>query len=166
MNESDVELRLPREGDADALYAHLVGSTVTENLLWDGPEDLPSFRQGLRERREQAEDGEVHFFVIEVDGRPVGSIDIRPEGHRADIGLWIAESEQGRGVGTSAIREIVKYGEGLGLVRQEAYVFVGNWASRRIFEKNGFELEGTLRKYARKGDAYRDEWLLARISED
>ena len=164
--EFELKLRSPRADDADPLYEMLVGTSITDHLLWNGPEDVESFRQGLVQRREQVVSGEIYFVVIEVDGRVAGTMDIRPQGHRADIGLWIAESEQGRGVGTAAIREIVKYGDDLGLVRQEAYIFVGNWPSRRIFEKNGFALEGTLRKYAAKNGEYRDEWILARIVEE
>jgi RimJ/RimL family protein N-acetyltransferase len=46
------------------------------------------------------------------------------------------------------------------LQKIEATVFAGNMASRRIFEKNGFSLEGTIRKAALKRGQLIDEWLL------
>ena len=81
-----------------------------------------------------------------------------------DIGLWIGEPHWGRGVGTVAVQLIVSYARDvLGMRRIESKIFVENWASRRIFEKNGFELEGTLRQAVIKRGVPTDEWLLSRV---
>jgi RimJ/RimL family protein N-acetyltransferase len=44
----------------------------------------------------------------------------------------------------------------------EPGIFVGNTASRRVFEKNGFKLEGTLEKRGK----WLDEWLLGLVRSD
>jgi hypothetical protein len=54
----------------------------------------------------------------------------------------------------------------LTLEKIEATVFVGHWASRRIFEKNHFILEGTIRKAVQKRGEARDEWLFGITRED
>ena len=54
----------------------------------------------------------------------------------------------------------------LGLAKLEATVFVGNVASRRIFEKNGFLLEGTIRRAVRKRGRFVDEWLFGKLAEE
>ena len=52
------------------------------------------------------------------------------------------------------------------LKKLEATVFVGNHASRRAFEKNGFTLEGTIRRAVRKRGVLVDEWLFGIVGEE
>jgi RimJ/RimL family protein N-acetyltransferase len=47
-----------------------------------------------------------------------------------------------------------------------ADVFVGNHASRRVLEKNGFVFEGVCRSVIAKPDGRRDEWRLALTRAD
>ena len=49
------------------------------------------------------------------------------------------------------------------LVRITAHVFEFNAASARVLEKNGFQLEGHLRKHHRKGDVFIDSRLYAQV---
>jgi uncharacterized protein (DUF952 family)/RimJ/RimL family protein N-acetyltransferase len=166
-----ISLQPVRAEDADQLFPLIFQSPVTETLVWDGPESLETFRTDLATRSEQVGRGEKHLFtIIEAhSGRPVGSADIRPDeaSFRADIGLWIGQSYQGLGYGSAVIHWLVAYGfDQLGLEKIEGYVFCGNLASRRIFEKNGFLLEGTIRNALQKQGQARDEWLFGLTRED
>jgi len=131
-------------------------------LLWDGPDSLEEYRHSIAERAAQVARGEKHLFTIWVDDKPAGNIEIRPSNDfRADIGLWIGLPYHGQGVGSYAVQWITAYGFfHLGLQKIEAEVFVGNHASRRIFEKCGFALEGTIRYSTRKRGSLVDEWNL------
>ena len=118
---------------------------------------------------EEAAQQKQHFFVI-VDpeaGAPVGCCDVRPDdvGFSATLGIWLAEPFQGKGIGTRAIAELVRYGFGeLGLHRLCAELFRDNWSSRRAFEKNGFALEGTTLQSTLKQGFPRDQWLLGLVN--
>ena len=91
------------------------------------------------------------FWVIEVDGDDVGLIqlDISPGLRQqlyATMGYTVAESAQGRGVATEAVRQAIEIAFGpLGLERIEAVAAVANVASRRVLEKSGFQFEGVRR---------------------
>ncbi len=166
-----INLRPVQAEDADQLFPLIYYSPVTDTLAWDGPESLESFRAGLAERSEQVRLGEKHLFtIVEThSGLPIGSADIRPDevGFRADVGLWIGHSFQSQGYGSAVIRSLLAYGfDQLGLEKIEGYVFCGNLASRRIFEKNGFLLEGTIRKALLKRGQFVDEWLFGLTRED
>jgi [ribosomal protein S5]-alanine N-acetyltransferase len=78
----------------------------------------------------------------------------------AALGFWVVEPYQGKGAATQAIAELIAFAFARGREKLEALVFVGNHASRRALEKNGFQLEGTLRCAVRKRGVYVDEWLL------
>jgi uncharacterized protein (DUF952 family)/RimJ/RimL family protein N-acetyltransferase len=161
---SPVRLSPVQAGDADELFPLIYNSPVTATIAWDGPNDLEEFRANLAEREEQVHRGERHIFTLHSmpGNQAMGSASIRPdaESFRAEMGLWIGEPFHGKGYGTRVVRELVKYGfEVLNLQKIDAFVFTENWASRRIFEKNGFSLEGTIRSAVKKRGRSIDEWL-------
>jgi RimJ/RimL family protein N-acetyltransferase len=171
-----IALRAPLASDADALYPLLAGTGVTDTLLWDGPESLEGYRTSWRATADEVARGQKHSFVI-VDATtraPIGGAGVRPiEGlgapppFRGDLGLWIGIPHQRRGFGTLVVRLLVEYGfNTLGLDKLEASVFTGNEASRRVFLKNGFVLEGTIRKAVRKRGRLVDEWLFGIVRDD
>jgi RimJ/RimL family protein N-acetyltransferase len=168
----DIELRPPLPGDADALYPLLAGTSVCDTLAWDGPESAEEFEQGLALRGLQVLSGDKHFFTIVLrhSDQPIGSCDLRFEGEAtrvANVGLWIGEPYQGRGYGTQVVAGLVDYGFGeLGLEKIEADIFVGNWASRRVFEKNGFQYEETQPDALVKHGRSVDEWIVGLSREN
>jgi RimJ/RimL family protein N-acetyltransferase/uncharacterized protein (DUF952 family) len=154
--------------DAEKLFPLIYQTDVVDWLLWDGPSSLDEYSKGLTQMAAEVARGEKHLFTMWVNNQPVGNIDIRPRNDfRADIGLWIGTPYQGRGIGSQAVQQITAYGFFyLGLEKIEADVFVGNHASRRIFEKCGFILEGTRRLSERKRDRLMDEWKLGITRQD
>lgn len=166
-----IKLRPVLAADADALFPLIFRTRVAYTILWDGPESLAAYREALAKREEQTRKGEIFLFTIveTASGRPIGTASVRPGEHkgRGDVGLWIGEAFQGKGYGTCAVRQLIRHGfDLLGLEKIEGFVFVGNIASRRAFEKNGFLLEGTLRKAAWKRGKLVDEWIFGITRED
>lgn len=164
-------LRPVQGADAKLLFPLIYRTPVTDTILWDGPDSLDEYQHNLTERESQTASGQIHLFTIvdQPSGKPAGNADIRPDAgnFRADVGLWIGEPYQGKGYGTLVVRRLVDYGfEQLGLQKIDAYVFVGNLASRRIFEKNGFQLEGTIRSADSKRGRPIDEWLFGITRQD
>ena len=170
-------LRPVQAEDADRLFPMIYHTRVTDTLLWDGPNSLEEYRQGVANRAERVARGEDHLrtLVVEDDLQeapavPIGSASIDPEPNhplRADVGLWIGEPYHGKGYGTLTVRWLVEYGfTRLKLEKIEACVYTGNEASRRIFEKNGFILEGTIRKATLKRGQWQDDWRMGITRED
>jgi [ribosomal protein S5]-alanine N-acetyltransferase len=73
---------------------------------------------------------------------------IDPVGRKAQLGLLIGLAEQwGKGYGTEATRLMLEYAfTTLNLNKVGLQVFSNNPAARRVYEKAGFRLEGTLRE--------------------
>jgi [ribosomal protein S5]-alanine N-acetyltransferase len=167
-----ITLRLVLGADAKILFPYIHRTRVTDTIAWDGPDSLDEFVDALTTREEQARRGEIHqFTVVETHSeQPIGSASVRPlegEEFRGDCGLWIAEKYSGRGYGTRVVRELMCYAfEKLQMEKLEASVYVGNVASRRIFEKNGFQLEGTIRKATKKRGVFLDDWVLGITREE
>jgi RimJ/RimL family protein N-acetyltransferase len=83
-------------------------------------------------------------------------------GHRgaAEIGYWVDPRARGRGVATDAVRAICAWAfRRLGLDLIEWRAEVGNDASRRVAEKAGFLMEGTLRQRLVHRETRVDAWI-------
>jgi RimJ/RimL family protein N-acetyltransferase len=83
---------------------------------------------------------------------------LHPE--QLDIGAWLGVPYWGKGLMTDAVRLMTYFSfQHLNAVRVYATVFVGNTPSRRMLERNGFVLDGTLRCQALKRGKWLDEWF-------
>jgi len=105
-------------------------------------------------------------FVIEIEGEVAGSVGLRDiiMGHRAEFSYWMGEKYRGKGIMTSVLKEITKYGfNELKLRRLEIGIFPYNKASIRVAQKNGYKYEGKMRKYVLKHGKFIDALLFAKI---
>ena len=89
--------------------------------------------------------------AITVNGHAVGSIsaiklnDVKRKS--AEIGYWIGEEFQNKGITKQAVKMIVKEAfEKMDIIRIEAEIFVINVPSKKVLENNGFKLEGRKEK--------------------
>ncbi len=118
-----------------------------------------------------ADEGEALCRAIEIDGQAAGSVGLfrGNDVYRkcAELGYWLAEEYWGRGVMTEAVRQLCAEGFAKWDVgRIYAEPFADNIGSRRVLEKAGFALEGTMRRGAYKNGAYRDWCMYALLRED
>jgi RimJ/RimL family protein N-acetyltransferase len=99
------------------------------------------------------------------DSRHIGNIKLGPINwihRRADLSLFIGERNCWcKGYASEAISVVRDWAFcELDLQKLNAGVYVGNIASRRAFEKCGFELEGTMRQEVVSGGERIDTWRL------
>jgi ribosomal-protein-alanine N-acetyltransferase len=145
-------------------------------LLIENREFLAPFEPARDERfftvegqRERIESDEGKAFAILDAGRIAGTVAISNVVHgpfqSANLGYWVAERLNGRGLATAAVGEVVEVAFGpLGLHRLEAATLVDNVASQRVLEKNGFERIGIARCYLLIAGEWRDHLLFQRTT--
>lgn len=109
-------------------------------------------------------------FAITVDDKVVGSIGgFRCDNihyRTAEMGYYIGESYWGKGLGTSAVKQICSYiFEHTDIIRIFAEPFAYNTASCRVLEKAGFQFEGLLRNNAVKNGKVLDMKMYSLIRE-
>ena len=107
-------------------------------------------------------------LAIVVDGRAVGGVGLQlmtdVNRRSAEIGYWLGAAYWGRGIATEAITLVTDWAFGAHrLLRLFAQPYAANLASRRVLEKAGYELEGTMRRSAIKDGEVRDQRLYARL---
>lgn len=84
--------------------------------------------------------------IIRYRNRFVGLIGLKDtdyDNHKTEIGYWISEKYQGKGIVTRACRRLIDYAfDDLKLNRIQIKAATGNLKSQRIPEKLGFAKEG------------------------
>jgi RimJ/RimL family protein N-acetyltransferase len=92
-------------------------------------------------------------LAVEHEQTMVGDIQARaprngfPPGV-CEIGLTLRPEVRGRRLGTEAVRLLTDHLHASGWPRVQASTAVGNEAMRRVLERNGYALEGTMRSFA------------------
>lgn len=147
-----------------------------------GEADIPGFRNCLdavaRERRflaqlEAPPIENVRDFIlagierndirlVALDGyKVVGWCDITPHGfegldHVGELGMGVLKEYRGQRIGLALLREAVRLAQERGLEKVELDVFATNTPAIRLYEKEGFEVEGR-KRLARKLDGAYDD---------
>lgn len=114
--------------------------------------DDPARRERFFKRFKNLGKWDDHYLqlAIDHDGQLVGDFQLRkcdstrPTG-ALEMGIEIAEEEQGKGFGTLALIAGAKYAFEAGAHRVEGSTAEDNHAMRRAFEKAGWKFEGVLR---------------------
>ncbi len=135
----------------------------------DGGGEADAWIAGWQTRWHDETDGS--WAVAEVaTGDVLGQVGLRAvtlEYGECQVSYWMLPSARGRGVVTSAVGVLSAWALGeLGLHRLVIHHSVGNPASCRVAEKNGFVLEGTMRSHLLHADGWHDVHLHARIERD
>lgn len=77
----------------------------------------------------------------------IGFKDTDLDNHKIEIGYWLSQYAQGKGIMTQSVSKLVDYAfNELGMNRVQIKVAVGNKKSRHIPEKLGFKQEGIERE--------------------
>jgi [ribosomal protein S5]-alanine N-acetyltransferase len=108
----------------------------------------------------------VRIFAIDMDGEAIGGIGIHPQSDihckNAELGYWLAEPFWGKGIITTAIKEITAYTfANFEIERIFARPFGTNIPSQKALEKAGFKLEACFEKTLFKRGEYLDELIYA-----
>lgn len=152
INTERIILRKPRMDDAAEIFAGWVQDLkVTLNLTWRPHKNIETTKAML-ERAIAAWGQDVRFPFVITDkdtDQLMGMIEMRMDGHRAEVGYVIAEAFWGKGYMTEAVRALIDWAfQQPTIQRVYATTSVSNVASQRVMEKAGMIREGLLRKYS------------------
>ena len=122
-------------------------------------------------RRRLAEPPEGLFLLVAcVEGEVVGNLGLetfpnRPRiRHAGILGMAVHDDWQGKGVGTALMGRALDLADNwLNLSRLELTVYTDNAAGIALYERFGFEREGTHRRYAFRDGGFVDAYSMARL---
>lgn len=165
MTSESVQVRRAEPDDCSALY-----EIFSSPKVYHGTLQLP-YPSLEHWRRKLAEPGEGAYNLVAVAGeRVVGMLDVqtfpnRPRRrHVGTIGMCVHDEWHGRGIGKVLMGACIELSDKwLNLKRLELEVFTDNAPAIRLYERFGFEREGTLRQHAFRDGQYVDSYMMARL---
>ena len=160
----EITIRTADPSDAEAMLKCYTAPLAARNTLQIPYRSLESVREQLTKSGE----GD-HLMVAEIEGEVVGVIGLhtssRPRvNHKAEVGMMVRDDWKGKGVGAALMQAVIELADKwLNLTRIELTVFTDNESAIALYRKFGFEIEGTLRKYAFRDGEFVDAFAMARI---
>lgn len=151
--------------DAAAIYTIMNQPSVVAGTLQEPHSPTSRFaEQGVL-----LPNGGRRFVALNDVGEVVGvatmGVVARPRRrHVGNLGMSVHEAWQGKGVGSVLMQAIVDQADKwLNLTRLELEVYTDNAAAIALYQKFGFEIEGTLRKWAFRNGELVDAHVMGRV---
>jgi RimJ/RimL family protein N-acetyltransferase len=161
-----VTIRRGEPADAEGLVA-LARSVAAEPEGWLLTRG--EWRPASEERRylkaiRRLDDAAV--FVAETPEGLVGRLSIVRDPHPAsphvaDVGLLVAATHRGRGIGSALLDAAVAWARAVRITKLELHVFPHNTPAIRLYERFGFVEEGLRHGHYQRGDEVLDAVLMA-----
>ena len=169
-NES-IKMRSFEPTDIAPVLALASASEIAENTFVPHPYSQDAAEEFVNRVRQQWSLDEAYVFAIldRSSDAFVGAMGIHPEGkhNSAEVGFWIGKPFWGRGLATSALRLLIRFGfQQLHLNRIEAGHLVHNAASGRVMQKADMRCEGIRRQALLHRNQYKDVVWYAILRED
>lgn len=150
--------------DKESISENINDKDVLKTLPMNFPytdADYEKFVKSFEEEENAIERDSVKF-IIDVDGKAVGSVGLSWKlrdcsKHRGSIGYWLGKKYWGQGIMTEAIKVMcdIAFNE-LDKLKLNISALEDNIGSRRVAEKNGFKLEWTAVKEEFKEGKYKN----------
>jgi ribosomal-protein-serine acetyltransferase len=150
--DDEIELRLNELRYADELFALIERNReyLQEWLSWAADSTLETTQEYMKASIHNFAEGIGLPTNIWYHGQLVGAISyprMSWEKRMAEIGYWLDQDMQGKGIMTRATRTLVTYAfQEYGLNKVEIHAAVGNKHSRAVPERLDFTQEGILRQ--------------------
>ena len=161
----EITVRHAEPSDAAALHRIMSGPRAAAGTLQLPLQPAEAWRKRL------AEPPAGQFTLVAcVGGEVVGNLGLetfpnRPRiRHTGTIGMAVRDDWQGWGVGTALLGAALDLADNwLNLSRIGLTVYTDNAAGIALYEKFGFEIEGTHRRYAFRDGGFVDAYSMARL---
>lgn len=162
---TDVQIR-----HADLNDLHAIHEIYSCPKAFSGTLQLPyPSLEFWRKRLTETSNGSYNLVAV-VKGKVVGQLDIHTfpntsrRKHAGTFGMGVHDDWQGQGIGKALLSACVDLADKwLNLTRLELEVYTDNESAVRLYQRFGFEREGTLRQYAFREGIYVDAYIMARL---
>jgi putative acetyltransferase len=161
----EITVRQTEPEDYRALHRIFSGPRAIAGTLQMPFPQAESWRERLAEPPEGS-----YSLVACVEDEVVGEISLHTSPtrwrmrHVGSIGMAVHDDWQGKGIGTALMEAALDLADNwLNLTRIELRVYTDNAAAIALYEKFGFEVEGTHHRLAFRCGEYVDGYSMARI---
>lgn len=163
-----MKIRRCEINDADNMLKMLLElDKETEYMLFEADE-RPNDINRVKAMINQSINGDNLLLIATEDDNIIGFLSaqrgiIRKIKHTAYIVVGIREKFRGKGIGKKLFCELDLWAKENNISRLELIVMCPNSMAKQLYEKNGFEVEGTKRNSIFMNGKYIDEYYMSKI---
>lgn len=163
-----MKIRRCEINDADNMLKMLLElDKETEYMLFEADE-RPNNINRVKAMINQSINGDNLLLIATEDDNIIGFLSaqrgiIRKIKHTAYIVVGIREKFRGKGIGKKLFCELDLWAKENNISRLELTVMCPNSMAKQLYEKNGFEVEGTKRNSIFMNGKYIDEYYMSKI---
>ena len=163
-----MKIRRCEINDADNMLKMLLElDKETEYMLFEADE-RPNDINRVKAMINQSINGDNLLLIATEDDNIIGFLSaqrgiIRKIKHTAYIVVGIREKFRGKGIGKKLFCELDLWAKENNISRVELTVMCPNSMAKQLYEKNGFEVEGTKRNSIFMNGKYIDEYYMSKI---
>lgn len=122
--------------------------------------DRPDLTKTISFQNNMIEKNWPAYYAIENES-VIGWCDVSPFtnprlAHRGGLGMGCLPGFRGKGIGSLLLEATLNHSKKIGLEKVELNVYTSNLAAIKLYEKFGFEVEGTIKKYRKLDGQYFD----------
>lgn len=165
----DIKVRLATPEDAGGILDCLL-ATVAERVWLDREESEVGISnpEVLRERISKFRQDKNAYIVAAAGDQVVGFIllmrgRLNSTRHSADFGMSILPAYRDKGIGTLLVEAAINWAVKHGVEKLYCCTFHTNLRAIKLYEKMGFEHEGTRQKQYRINGKYVDQLLFGKL---
>lgn len=170
LNFKDYIIRTVDENDIKKVYEMRKTVANESDTILSSEEEITL--EGMEAWVKNWKDNKKRLFaVVECNGEIVGQLWVwfmdnkKKLAHIAEFGIEILKEHRSKGLGRVLSNLAVEWAMENGAERIQAETLERNTPMRKILEKLGFELEGTLRGYLKNANTYDNVVLYAKYLE-
>lgn len=142
----------------------------TEFMLYE-PGERQATLEAQTKRLERAENSEnIHILVVlepgssKLAGFAAGYREANfRDNHKLNLVVGLRQLYTGMGIGTQLLEVLEQWASGLGIQRLELNVMTNNLPAIRLYERHGFEIEGTKRNSVQLKTGLVDEHVMGKL---
>ena len=171
--DENISLHLPESNMAHELFKLIDHQRdyLSEWLIW--VEKTKSVNDSLTFLKEAGifnRGGQRLITFIKYDGQIIGSVGfvkLDKANKKGEIGYWISQQMQGKGIITKSCERLIEYAfKNMGLHRISVKMDAQNNKSKSIPSRMGFSYEGTLRQDRFRKNRFRDTELYSLLKNE
>jgi ribosomal-protein-alanine N-acetyltransferase len=167
-----LKLRKITLDDVEDMYSYCSNEEVPKYTSWNAHNSLEETKETIERVINQWENKKlVHWGIEYKENRKlIGTIEFvtwDTQHKVAEIGYCLSQDYWGKGIGTEAACEVIKFGfSNMNLVRIQARCYLENIGSARVMEKAKMSFEGVIRKGLFVKGKHQDLKMYSIISEE
>lgn len=164
----DLRSFVPEDAEAQQNFFYQSALDSTHTLHYK-EKNIPISK--LRERSNQALESPTDLSLGVFDnGKIIGQLFFKisyPEHpwvkHIGEFGMTVLKDYWGQGIGSSLLTQMESFAKCVGVTRIEAKVRCSNQRGVSLYNKSGYEIEGTRKKAALIDGSFEDEYYIAKL---